>query len=85
MTKARSIPFPEFRRFLKGLGYAEKRSETAWIFRHPTEGLLVFRLYGDSEAVGQGDLLSTRKFLDMRGVIAEKDFDAFVQQATTPA
>src|SRR5262245_27096387 len=79
MTKARSISFAEFRRFLKGLGFAANRAEAAGILHHPTEGLLVFRLYGDDEAVGEGDLRSTRKFLDLRGLLEGKDFDAFLQ------
>ena len=36
----------------------------------------------DEEAVAERDLRSTRKFLDWRGVLAAKEFDAFVQAAT---
>ncbi|MBI1893910.1 MAG: hypothetical protein HYS14_07365 [Candidatus Rokubacteria bacterium] len=32
-----------------------------------------------------GDLVSTRKFLDFRGLLHAKDFDGFLRQATTPA
>ena len=85
MTRTRLVPFREFRRFLNDLGFAAKRSESAWIFHHAREGLLVFRLYGEDEPVDERDLLSTRKFLDMRGLLDGKDFDAFLQQATTPA
>ena len=85
MTRVRSIPFAEFRRFLNGLGFTEKRAEAAWVFHHRTEGLLVFRLYGEEEAVDERDLRSTRKFLDLRGLLEAPAFDTFVQQASTPA
>jgi hypothetical protein len=85
MTRARSILFAEFRRFLNGLKFAAKRTETAWVFHHRTQGLLVFRLYREEEAVDEGDLQSTRKFLDLRGLLDAADFDAFMEQASTPA
>ncbi len=85
MRRTRLIPFAEFRRFLNGLGFADKRAEAAWVFHHPGEGLLVFRLYGEEEPVDGRDLRSTRKFLDLRGVLEAKDFDAFVQEASTSA
>jgi hypothetical protein len=79
------IPFAEFRRFLAGLGFTAKWAATAWVFHHPDEGLLIFRLYGDDEAVDDGDLRSTRTFLDLRGLLGARDFDTFLQQASTPA
>ncbi len=87
MTRSRPIPFAEFSRFLQGLGYSEKRIEKpkAWVFDHPTEGLLLFRVYDRTEAVDEGDLRSTRTFLDLRGLLEADDFDAFVQKASTPA
>ena len=85
MTRIKALTFAELRRFLNGLGFADKRAETAWIFHHRTEGLLVFRRYGDDEAVDEGDLRSTRLFLDLRGLLEAKDFDAFLQRAGTPA
>jgi hypothetical protein len=85
MMKTRAIPFSEFRHFLKKLGYEAKRSDAAWIFHHPTEDLLAFRLYGETEVVDERDLRIARKFLDQWGLIDEKDFDAFVQQSSTPA
>jgi hypothetical protein len=85
MTRARSIPFSELRRFLNGLGFTAKRAEAAWVFRHQTEGLIVLRLYGEDEAVDAADLRSTRKFLDLRGLLDGQSFDAFVQQANAPA
>ena len=85
MTRARLVSFAEMRRFLNGLGFSEKRTESAWVFHHHAEGLLVFRLYGADEPIDEGDLGSTRKFLDLRGLLEARDFDAFVQQASTPA
>jgi hypothetical protein len=79
------ISFVEFQRFLKGLGFTPKRAKEAWVFHHRTEGLLIFRLYGEQEAVDERDLRSTRKFLDLRGVLEEKDFDTFLQEASAPA
>jgi hypothetical protein len=47
--------------------------------------LIVFRLYGENEAVSKGDLWSTRRFLDYRGILEGTDFDAFVERAAAPA
>lgn len=85
MKMTRLISFAEFRQFLNGLGFSEKRAESAWVFNHPSEGLLVFRLYGVEELVDDRDLRSTRKFLDMRGLLEGQEFDTFVQNASTPA
>jgi hypothetical protein len=85
--KNKSIPFAEFRRFLLGLGlgYQVKRTDAAHIFHRATKDLLIFRLYRDDEDVDLGDLLSTRKYLTLRGLLDEADFDAFLERATTTA
>jgi hypothetical protein len=85
MKSTRFISFAEFRRFLNGLGFAAKCTEAAWVLHHRTEGLLVFRLYAEEEPVDERDLLSTRKFLDLRGLLDAGDFDAFTQESSTPA
>jgi len=85
MTRTKSISFAEVRRLLNKLGFAERRTDAAWVFHHPTEGLLVFRLYGSEDTVEEGDLRSTRKFLDLRGLLEAETFDKFVQEANTPA
>ena len=85
MTRMGSITFAELRRLLNHLAFADKRAEAAWVFHHPSEGLLVFRRYADEEAVDEGDLRSTRLFLDLRGLLEAKDFDTFIQQTGTPA
>ena len=38
MMMSRPIPFAEFRQFLNGLGFKDKRAENAWVFHHLTEG-----------------------------------------------
>ena len=83
--KSKAVSFCAFQLLLKEIGYSEKRSEKAWIFHHPKEGLLVFRLYGVNEAVDERDLIATRKFLDFRGLLDATQFDAFLHQTTTPA
>ncbi len=85
MTKMRSIPFAEFRAFLQKFGYVEKRVPKGRVFEHPEEGLLLFRYYRDDEPVFPRDVLSTRKFLDLRGVIEADDFDATLLRADMPA
>ena len=85
MTRSRTILFPEFRRFLNGLGFKDERTEQAWVFRHPTEGWVVLRLYGENEPVAERDLRTTHTYLDLRGLLDGKDFDTFVQRATTSA
>ncbi len=82
MRTSSPVAFAELRRLLNGLRFKDKRAETAWIFQHPEEGLIVFRLYGEDEAVDEGDLWSTRTFLDLRGLLDGQDFDAFVKRAT---
>ena len=85
MKKNKSIPFAEFRQLLEGLGYKLKRTDDGEIFHHPREGLILFRHYGDDEPVFPGDFLRIRKFLDLRGMMEEADFDTFMQRANTPA
>jgi hypothetical protein len=85
MTKMRPIPFAEFRAFLQKLGYVEKRVPKGRVFEHPEEGLLLFRYYSDDEPVFLRDLVRTRTFFDLRGIIERDDFDAALRRADTPA
>ncbi|HYT90615.1 MAG TPA: hypothetical protein VEL76_18045 [Gemmataceae bacterium] len=85
MPKNSKIPFAEFLRFLQGLGYKAKRSDKVWVVYRSKDDLLAYRLYGDTDTVTEGDLWYTRRYLDLRGVLAEDDFDAFVREAATPA
>jgi hypothetical protein len=85
MTKTKSIPFADLRRFLQGLGYTEKCTDSAHVFHRAKQDLLFYRRYRDQEMVDQRDLLNTRKFLDSWGLLDESDFDAFLERANTPA
>jgi hypothetical protein len=80
--KNKATPFAEFRQFLNSLGFKDKCTEKAWVFHHPSEGLLIFRVYADNDNVAERDLRSTRRFLDMRGLLAADGFDAFLHRAT---
>jgi hypothetical protein len=57
-------------------------TEKAWVFHHPSESLLIFRVYADNDDVAERDLRSTRRFLDMRGLLAADGFDAILHRAT---
>ena len=85
--KTKTLPFAEFRRFLLGLGlgYKETRTETAHVFHRGKKDLLAFRLYGDQEDIDPGDLLSTRKYLDLSGLLDAVEFDALLERVTTTA
>jgi hypothetical protein len=81
--KTKTVPFAEFRRFLLGLGYREKRTDAAEIFYRADDDMHVFRRYRDDELVGQHDLHSAREFLDFRGYLDAADFDTFLERANT--
>jgi hypothetical protein len=83
--KTKTITFAEFRQFLMGLGYREKRTDSAEIFYRADDDMHVFRLYRDEEPVAPGDLAVTRTFLDFRGYLDAADFDAFLERAATTA
>ena len=84
-TKIRAITFSEFRDLLEGLGYKLKRTTEGEIFHPPEEGLILFRRYRANEKVYPGDLLYTRRFLDLRGLLEESEFDKFLLSANKPA
>ena len=54
-------------------------------FEDPDAGKLPFRFYRDDEPVDLKDIVYTRKFLDLRGVIEANDFDAALLRVDTPA
>ena len=85
MTKTKTIPFAELRRLLKELGYKEKTTDKAHVFRCGRKDLLIYRLYRDQENLDQGDIVSTRKFLDWWGYLEESDFDSFLARTATTA
>ncbi len=85
MTKTRPIPFIEFRGFLEQLGFMEKAVPKGRVLYNPKEGMLLFRFYRDDELVHPRDLLRTRSFLDLRGIIEADDYDARLLQPSRPA
>ena len=55
------------------------------VFEHPEEGLLLFPFYRDDEPVAPIDLMSTRRFLDLRGTMEADEFDETLLRANAPA
>lgn len=85
MKNSKRIVYAKVRQLLQGLGYKEKATDSSQIFHHPTEGLILFRRYRDDDKVDTRDLLYTRRFLDLRGLMEEADFDTFMQRTNKPA
>lgn len=85
MTKTKPVPFADFRELLEGLGYMLKRTEEGEIFHHPREGLKLYRRYRDDEAVDAVDVLRTRKWLDVRGLLQEAEFDQLLRRSNRSA
>jgi hypothetical protein len=79
------MTFDEVRRLLLEIGYQEKTTDNAHVFHRNKKDLVVFRLYRPTETLDVGDVLSTRKFLDMRGILDAADFDAFLETMSKPA
>jgi hypothetical protein len=85
MMKIRPVTFAEFRALLEELGFRLKRTKEGEIFHHPSDGLKLFRRYKDNEFVDPVDVLSTRKLLDLRGMLEEADFDKILLRTNKPA
>ena len=84
-TKVKTIPFSEIRRLLLSLGYAERTLKNAHLFHRNEKDRVMFRRYQAREQLDWGDLVSTRKFLDMRGILAAEEFDAMLEPKVKPA
>jgi hypothetical protein len=84
-TKIKTIPFSEMRHLLRELGYREKTVANAHVFHRAKKDLVIFRRYDAAEAVDWGDIVSTRKFLDMRGLLDAEEFDARLETKVKPA
>ena len=84
-TKIKTIPFRQIRQLLLDLGYTEKKIENAHVFYRAENDLVVFRRYKLGEHINWGDLVSTRRFLDMRGVMDAEKFDAILTPKSKPA
>jgi len=79
------MPFAVLRRLLLDLDFAEKSGPGAQrIFEHPaSDTILIFRPYAVNEKVNIPDVISVRKQLDERGLLAADSFDRKLQK--TPA
>lgn len=84
-TKIKTIPFSELRQLLREIGYREKTAENARVFHRAKKDLVIFRRYDAGDPVDWGDLVSTRKFLDMRGILAADEFDSRLGAMAKPA
>jgi hypothetical protein len=85
MGKTSGVAMSQLRALLTELGFREYRAPNALVFKHPKEGLVVFRLYQPDDPVREGDVRSTRMFLDYRGLLEASDFDERLCPASKPA
>src|SRR5690348_3833297 len=77
------IPFAELRQFLLDLGFTVCRRGKFWLFEHiPSETTFLFRPYQPREKVTLVDIQSTRRHLDLRGVLDQQAFDSQFKKAT---
>jgi hypothetical protein len=83
MIAKSTISFAEFRQFLLDLGFTAVRRGNAWFFEHsPSETAFLFRPYRATEKVTLVDFQSTRRHLDLRGLLDEREFDDRFRKAT---
>jgi hypothetical protein len=84
-VRTSDMPFAVLRRLLLDLDFAEKTGPSAQrVFEHfPSDTVLVFRGYELNEKVNLPDLISVRKQLDERGLLAADSFDTLLRK--TPA
>jgi hypothetical protein len=77
------ITFASFRQFLADLGFTVSRRGKFWRFEHASsDTVCLFRPYRERERVTQIDIQSTRRQLDLRGVMEEKAFDERIPTAS---
>lgn len=85
MTKVSEIRFADMRRLLKSLGYKEKFVDKAHAFVRSKKDMLIFRRYDDQDALRSGDVMSTRQYLDLKGVLEGAEFDSFFETVNKSA
>jgi len=85
MRKTSGVSFSELRNLLTEVGFREQRAPNAIVFKHPKKGLVIFRLYQPEDQVFEGDLVSTRTYLDYAGFLEASDFDDRLRPASKPA
>ncbi len=83
MIAKSSITFAELRQFLLDLGFTAVKRGKSWFFEHaPSETAFLFRPYRATKKVSLIDVQSTRRHLDLRGVLKEQAFDDRWRKAT---
>ena len=83
MIAKSTISFSELRHFLLELGFTVCKRGKFWVFEHaPSETQFLFRPYRPREKVSLIDIQSTRRHLDLRGVLDDRTFDRLLQKAT---
>ncbi|MCI0462256.1 MAG: hypothetical protein L0Z62_35330 [Gemmataceae bacterium] len=83
MIAKSTISFAAFRQFLLDLGFKVSRRGKFWFFEHPpSETTYLFRPYRAREKVTLVDINSTRRHLDLRGVLDEQAFDNLLKKVT---
>jgi len=83
MIAKSTIAFAELRHSLLDLGFTVSKRGKFWFFEHaPSETTFLFRPYRAREKVTLVDIQSTRRHLDLRGVLDEQAFDSQLKKAT---
>ena len=79
-----NLPFAALRRMLLDLDFEESTARTgALVFTHvPSDTVLLFRAYQPQEKVSWADVVSVRKQLDERGLLAADTFDSLLRKAS---
>jgi len=80
--KNEEIPFDCLRKVLLDLGFTEAVVPGPYLlFEHSASGtLLPYRAYHPGEMVSWADRTMTRRLLDERGLLAEKELEALFDQ-----
>ena len=78
----KKVPFRHLRQFLLDLGFSESRLPTSgFVFAHePSDTLLFYRPYEPDETVNPGDVMTTRRFLDERGLLDADEFEEALEK-----
>jgi hypothetical protein len=77
------VPFDCLRKLLLDLGFVETVVPGPYLlFEHAPSGtLLPYRAYASGDSVGWADLVMTRRLLDERGLMEQKEFEALLYRA----
>jgi hypothetical protein len=77
------VTYVSLQKLLHQLGFTETVVPGSYVvYNHPEPNtLLMYRDYRATDLVSWADLTSTRRFLDLRGLLAEDAFDRLLQEA----